>query len=142
VAQEGYKGDGLVKLWQYVQEHTIRGACQCGHCYDAVENPEKHQPEGHTVDMVFFEVAKSHNADKSTFVELVGAEFPHWLNGEEQTFLNMGADIGDQGTALMAMALGVLLGTFELHTPKSLGLGDAKAMELAGMGLLGVKALK
>jgi len=32
-------------LWQYVQENAMRGACQCGRCIDAFENPEDHQPE-------------------------------------------------------------------------------------------------
>ena len=123
-------------LWQYVQENAMRGACQCGRCIDAFENPEDHQPEGHTVDMVFFEVAKSESATREDFEKLVEAEFPHWLEADEMSYIQMGADIGDQGAAMMAMALGAMLGTWNLFTPKMLGVSGEKATELAGRGLL------
>src|SRR5882672_12293270 len=122
-----------MNLYDYVQQHAVRGACQCGKCCDAPEHPERYQPGGHTADLVFFKVAaKDANADD--FKALVQAEFPHWLDGKEHSYLETGGDIGDQGAALMAMGLGAVLGTWKLHTPAMLPFPPELQMQMAGQG--------
>ncbi len=127
-----------MKLWQYVREHTNRGECKCGRCIDAALDPK--QPYGHTADLVFFEVSKTEDADVDTFANLVEAEFPHWLDGNEHSYMQMGGEIGDQGMALQTMGLGALLGLWTLITPPTDD--DDLRMQMAGMGFVAVKVMK
>lgn len=46
-----------MSLADYVMKYAQRGPCTCGRCADAPPEPEKHQPGGHTVDMMFFKVS-------------------------------------------------------------------------------------
>lgn len=131
-----------MKLYEYVADKAIRGACTCGLCIDRVANPEDHQPEGHTVDMVFFKVAKKDDATKEDFLALVRSEFPHWLDGEEHNYIQMGAEIGDQGLAIMCIALGHLLGAWMALSPAALGLPKDLQKIMAGSGMLTMKAIQ
>lgn len=132
-------------LHHYVRDNAVRGACMCGKCADAPEHPEQLQPKDseHSADLVFFKVGLGLIAhpDKKKFLQLVSEEFPHWLDGKEHSYLEMGANMGDQGIALMTMGLGKILGVWELLTPKSV-LGDIPedmAMMMAGRGMITVK---
>jgi len=129
-------------LVEYVIKHVERGPCQCGRCIDAVKDPEKKQPKGHTADLTFFKVRKTNNPDAGEFKKLVEEEFPHWLNGKEHSYLETGGDIGDQGLALMAMGLGELLGIWELMTPNSMVpfLDKEMGMKIAERGYITIKA--
>lgn len=127
-------------LAEYIMKNCQRGACQCGKCIDVPEHPEEKQPKGHTADLVFFKVAKTNGATKETFEQIVKTEFPHWLDGKEHNYLEMGGDIGDQGLALMAMGLGSLLEVWQLLTPKMLPIPEDLQMQMAGMGMISVKA--
>ena len=132
-----------MKFWQYVNEHSMRGDCKCGRCIDGEDDPQ--QPNGHTANLIFFEVtemATDEKADADTFTGLVEAEFPHWLNGEEHSYIEMGADIGDQGMAMMGMGLGSLLGVWTLLTPAGLGVSEEQALQLASMGLMSIKVME
>ena len=129
-----------MRLHEYVMENTRRGACQCGRCFDAPPNPEEVQPDGHTANLMFFKVAKTDNADKDQFVSLVNKQFPHWLDGEERSYMKIGGEMGDQGLALMTMGLGKLLGVWDLITPELLGIPNDLAMQMAGAGFVIIQA--
>ncbi len=131
-----------MKLRDYVTENAERGACQCGKCFDAPENPEEHQPNGHTADLVFFEVALKNGADKDIFLELVKEQYPQWLDGEEHNYMKVGAEMGDQGLALMTMGMGKLLGAWELITPAMLGVDGGLAKMMAAQGFVSIQAGK
>jgi hypothetical protein len=63
------------------------------------------------------------------------------FDGGEHNYLEIGAWIGDQGLGLQFMALGVLLGVFELLTPITvLGVTGEVAMMLAGSGLVMIQS--
>ena len=131
------------KLWQYVIKHTTRGQCTCGKCIDSplTAHPElkdKYQPQGHTADVMFFKVAIRDSPDRETFLGLVRAEQPHWLDGKEHNYLEMGGDMGDQGIALTTQALGSLVGAWKLITPNMLGdlIPDNLKMQMAGSGMI------
>ena len=128
-------------LAEYVEKNCERGACKCGKCIDAPENPELHQPNGHTTDLMFFKVCKKENAKKEDFERIVKEEFPHWLDGKEYNYINIGADIGNQGIALMTMGLGSILGVWNLLTPNSLlpFLPDELKMQMAGQGMISIQ---
>jgi hypothetical protein len=130
-----------MSLADYVAEHAVRGACQCGRCFDAVADPQNHQPNGHTADLVFFKVAQK-DADAEEFKKLVAVEFPHWLDGNEHSYLETGWDIGDQGLAMMAMGLGSILGTWKLLSPAMLPLPDDLKMQMAGAGYITIQAAR
>lgn len=134
----------MTELYEFVADHAARGACRCGVCIDRVDDPENKQPEGHTADLIFFKVGYNIHVDppdKEEFVALVKEHFPHWLDGEEHSFIEIGADIGDQGAAMMTMGLGKLLGVWELLTPRSLGLPEDLAMTMAQQGLVTIKVM-
>ncbi len=125
-----------MNLVEFVQRHSVRGACTCGRCIDAPENPVEQQPNGHTADLVFFKVAAANDPVREDFEALVYPRFPHWLDGKGHNYLEMGGDMGDQGIALQTMGLGTILGTWELLTPHNLGITGDDAMELAGRGMV------
>lgn len=53
----------MQELIEYVRQHSERGACCCGKCCDAPENPESKQPTGHTANLEFFEVSAINGPD-------------------------------------------------------------------------------
>ncbi len=131
------KQEQLINL---IRNNLIRGACTCGRCADAVAGSASHQPTGHTADLIFFKVALKPDAD----LEKIKAEFLDalenaWQGGNEHSYLEIGAEVGDQGLALMTMGLGKILGVWQLLTPRSV-LGDAiteeMAQRLAGQGMV------
>ena len=61
---------GPMKLSEYILNCAIRGACCCRKCIDASKNPEKHQPGGHTVDVIFFKVSNI-RGEKEKFKSLI-----------------------------------------------------------------------
>ncbi len=141
---------GMTGLTRYVLDHTERGECQCGQCID--KQPEK-VIKGHTVDMVFFKVAMINKPTVEEFKKLT-KEWCYWssdvlnikvdpLDGKEHSYIELGAWIEDQGLAMQYMALGVMLGVFQLLSPKMFpGIDDDMAMKMAGNGLLSVMTNK
>ena len=127
-------------LRDYVMKFAERGACTCGKCIDAPENPEKNQPTEHTVNLTFFQV-KSNGGDKDEFLSIVKSEFPHWLDGKEHNYIQMGGDIGDQTIALMRIGLGHLLGAWEALSPDTIipFLDEEFKKQMADMGMVAMK---
>ncbi|MEW6613913.1 MAG: hypothetical protein AB1401_00355 [Thermodesulfobacteriota bacterium] len=130
-----------MKLYDYVSAYAERGACTCGRCYDAPENPEETQPDGHTVDLTFFKVAAK-GGDKDTFLSLVRAEHPGWLDGKEHSYIHVGAEMGDQGIALMTIGLGHLLGAWKALSPDTMMpfLPSDLKQQMAGRGMVSLQS--
>lgn len=135
----------MKQLIDYVLSHTERGECKCGKCVDVGNKPD---PAGHTVDMIFFKVALKNNPNKEEFERLtkdnVGGEFTNVdvFDGQEHNYIELGAWIGDQGLAFQFMAMGTLLGVFDLLTPVTvMGLPSSSPItqHLAGSGLVVVR---
>lgn len=130
-------------LIDYVLTHTERGECRCGKCCDTTGRPD---PQGHTIDMVFFKVAVTNAPTKEEFIQLTKdhrGEFGEVnpIDGGDHNYMELGGWIGDQGIAMMYMALGVFLGVFNLLSPATvLKIDDSRALEMAGMGFLSVQA--
>ena len=130
-------------LNEYVMRHTVRGACACGKCVDAIENPQVHQPTGRTANLTFFEVANIDGV-KEEFLTLVRNEHPNWLDGEEHNYIAVGAEIGDQSLALMTIGLGHLLGVWEALSPDTIMpfLDKETKNMMAQQGMVALKARK
>lgn len=131
------------KLINYVAAHAERGPCCCGRCIDAVAQPREKQPEGHTADVVFFQV-RANQYNKPTpdgFLKLVQEEYPQILDGDEHSYIEIGAHMGDQGLGLMTMALGGLLGVWQLKTPKNMvpGIPEDDAQRMAALGMVTIE---
>lgn len=132
-----------MNIQDYVQKHTARGECRCWKCADRGNKPD---PSGHTIDMMFF-TASATNAPtvddfKKLTTEFVGVHCNcNPFDGREHGYLELGGWIGDQGLALLYMALGTSLGVFNLLTPKTVMpfLGADLAMKMAGAGYVTVK---
>ena len=67
------------------------------------------------------------------------------FDGEEHNYIELGGWIGDQGLALLTMALGDMLGVWTLMTPTSM-LGEIVPkdlrMNMASSGMVSIKAEK
>lgn len=133
----------MSELAEYVMKHTVRGACTCGRCMDAPEDPEDHQPNGHTVDLFFFQVALQGEPDPEELKQLIlehPGEFHTCdpLDGEEHSYMELGGWIGDQGLAMQFMGLGHLLGLWKVMQPKLLGalVPEGLQQQLAGQGMV------
>lgn len=141
--------DTLMRLGDFVLAHTDRGECKCGKCIDVGFKPDPSGP--HTVNMIFFKVAgrliEDQETMKTTFRSLTTAhkgayEEVNPFDGKEHGYLELGAWIGDQGIAMQYMALGVLLGQFQLLSPLTvlhLAKDDPLVVQLAGAGYLMVR---
>lgn len=135
-------------LIDFVLRHTGRGACICGRCADAPANPKNVQPTGeHTADLVFFKVCAIDSPNAEDFVRyLIAHKGVHCecnpLDGKEHGYMELGGWIGDQGTALMCMGLGAILGIWCLFTPYTVlpGIPEHQALDMAGAGYITVKA--
>ena len=112
----------------------------CGRCDAALKYPSQHQPNGHTVNLTFFEVAKE-GGDAIQFLLLVKKEYPTWLDGKEHSYIEVGADMGDLGIALITIGLGHLLGVWSALSPDTVmpSLPDALKMQMAGAGMVSLQ---
>lgn len=137
-----------MNLQEYLDRHTLRGACRCGKCCDSGPEPEKNQPAGHTADMIFFKVSAVDDPSAEELRRLIGetkGEFTqvNLLDGKEHSYIEIGAWIGDQGAALRLMGLGALLGLWKLLTPRTVlgvSLPDDLVMRMATQGFVGIQA--
>lgn len=96
------------------------------------------------IDMHFFKVLYRQDADPKPFARMfvqamkTGGEFAPMTPArmkEGPSYIEIGAFLGDQHTALMVMALGYHLGYFELLTPKGMGIEDKETADaMAGSG--------
>lgn len=138
----------MSSLIDFITTHTQRGACTCGRCCDAGPEPEKHQPTGHTADLIFFQVAARNNPDPEQLKKLLREHQSEYgscdlLDGKEHSYLQVGGFVGEQGLALMLMGLGSLLGLWKLLTPRSVMgklIDEEMVHKLAGAGYITIRA--
>jgi len=140
----------MTSLIDYVSMHAVRGECKCGLCIDS--DPSAPDPEGHTVDLVFFKVALRQDvAERPTadrFREFTTRHVGVFtdcdpFDGKEHGYMELGGWIGDQSAALLYMGLGSLLGVFHLLSPKTViggNIPDDVAMSLAQAGYVTIRA--
>ena len=128
-------------LRDFVLEHTARNACRCGSCVH--DNVEK-KPSGHTVDMFFFDVCMIGAPEPQRFRDLIAAHQAPWedrdmnpLDGKEHGYIEFGGWIGDQSEGMQCMALGKLLGLWDILQPAMIMPRESPvAQQMAGMGMI------
>lgn len=138
-------------LADFVMASVTRNSCECGKCVDSTDDPDTF-PTKHSVSVEFFEVGlldglepdvvefrRLVNEHKSVFGEV------DVFDGQEHNYIELGGWIGDQGLALLTMALGDMLGVWTLLTPTGI-LGDVVPkefrMQMAGNGMVAIKTEK
>lgn len=132
-------------LLDYLRRHAQRGPCMCGKCCDNIPGPSL---EGHTVDMIFFRVSAVNDPKADEMKALIAAHQSDYepvnpLDGEEHGYVELGAWLGDQGYAMMFMALGQILGLWKILSPYTMlgkDIPESMAMQLAGAGYITIKA--
>lgn len=148
----------MTELIDFLRENVIIGACQCGKCIDAPQNPEKYQPTGyptgHTSDVYWFKAALKHGLEnkdtlKNKLLQILkryDGEFNNvnFFDGDEHSFIEIGGYVGDQGLGLMLMGAGELFGLWDVLTPKNMvpNIPEDLMREMAGMGLVTIKVKK
>ena len=87
-------------------------------------------------------MAKKNGADAKVFKSAVEKEYPHWLDGKEHNYIQIGGELDDQGVALMTIGLGHLLGVWEVFTPETIVpfLDDIIKQQMAARGMISFKA--
>lgn len=137
-----------LSLSEMVKKHVKRTDCICGVCNvsEGEELPEGYD-EDKTVDLVFFKLWAESPPEPRAFIEATkswrGARLAcNPLDGEEHNFIELGGWVGDPGIAMQYMGLGVLLGVFDLITPKTemVGISDSMATQVALTGKIAIKA--
>lgn len=118
-------GRAMGDLVKFITDNARRGECNCGRCADRLHGPEEYLGE-HTVSVGFFAVALANPDNPPDVGELLKLTREHVhafggdcdpLDGEMHCFIELGGWIGDQGLALMFIALGGLLGAWGVWDP-------------------------
>ena len=143
----------MSKILKYVLEHTERTACRCGKCIDCkvVEDSPwdvVKSTDYHSVNMYYFDVSVKGVPTAEEFTRLT----KEWhgafadmdpLDGKEHSYMELGGWIGDQGCAMQYMALGKILGLWEvMHPGMILNINDPAqkdiADQMAGAGMVSI----
>lgn len=126
------------KLYDYVIGHVEKTTCQCGRCECESKGNEELKD---SVNLTFFKVKTINEPTYEEFKKLIEDSFPHWLDGQEHSYIEVGADVNDQGIGLMIIGLGHLLGFWQALSPDTMmpTMPDDLKMNLAEQGFVALK---
>jgi hypothetical protein len=108
------------------------------HVTEVFDAPHESESDGLTkVDVHFVTIgvdrAKADAARAALADEL--ASYPNGLD-RGPSYIEVGAELGDQGAALSLFGLGQVLGFWKVITPEALGITGDRARQLAGSGFV------
>lgn len=108
------------------------------HVY-AMPHESQARPDVEKVDLHFVTIGVDKAAAEAIKPELLtilqSYPAPERLAGGP-SYIELGAEIGDQGAALQLFALGQVLGLWTVITPATLGMTGPQADQMAGMGFV------
>lgn len=94
------------------------------------------------LELVAVGVAPDAAAHKAELIELLESYHAPARLRAGPSYIEVGADIGDQGAAFQLFALGAALGLWEIITPAKMGFEGEKAKALAGRGFIFITGFK
>jgi hypothetical protein len=97
------------------------------------------------VDVEFCVIAvdKKRAEDRRTELVDILKQYPNPERlADGPSYIEVGAEIGDQGAALQLFALGKVLGLWDIITPKIMGFEGEEASQMAGMGLVMISGFR
>lgn len=111
---------------------------------DAMPHVDDALPSLELVDMELLTVGVDKEEATKRRAELISIldDYPPERLAGGPSYIDVGAEIGDQGAAFQLFALGKVLGLWEVITPKTLGINGEKASELAGLGFIMISGYK
>jgi hypothetical protein len=122
----------MKELLDYIATHTGRGECQCG----CDKQADRTAPP-HSVDVCFFWVSARNNPTAAELRSLLQQHYPQVNRLREgPSYIEIGAELGDQGAALLLIGLGGLVGLWKVVTPAVFGFEGEEAKHMAGMGMV------
>lgn len=118
----------MSKLYEYVMEHTTVLA-------NAVSKA------GEKGNILFFQVAPLYTMEADELRKQIAGHHSEFgdidlFDGEQHSYVELGAWVGDQECALRLMGAGEVLGLWDVLEPRRLGASEKQAREMAGMGLV------
>lgn len=129
---------------EVVEEHTEKSGL---HVKEINFMPHKDEaPAGlERVDVEFIEISVDKTKAEKRRAELIDIldhyPAPDRLAGGP-SYIEVGAEIGDQGAAFQLFALGKVLGLWDVITPATMGFKGAEARSLAGSGFVMITGYK
>lgn len=104
-----------------------------------ISEVQKQRPDMKLVDMVFLDIAVDPAKAEKHRAELVSIlnQYPEMDRLKSgPSYMELGAVFGDQGFAMMVMAVGSVLGLWGIISGKLTGMSDEDARDAAGIGFL------
>jgi len=105
----------------------------------AMPHESEARPNVEKVDLSFLTIGVDKIAAEKNRAELVGIMKSYPSQDRLQSgpsYIEVGAEIGDQGAAFQLFALGKVLGFWDVITPERLGLSGEQARQMAGAGYI------
>lgn len=132
--------EGTPELVSEIKAGKPLDEIKAGGVVEVYAMPHENEADGlEKIDMEFLTIGVDKTAaenERSGLVDLLNAYPQPDRLAAGPSYIEVGAEIGDQGAAFQLFALGKVLGLWDIITPASMGMKGAEARQLAGSGFI------